>query len=361
MSCKIKRIICGLVLLAIVAIVVSNWASLRREWKELTYRPQTRTYYIAVENVTWDYAPTGKSQPDGGKLPLPWGAQTKYPKVRYIGYTDDTFTTQTPQPTWLGILGPIIRGVPGDTIKVILYNKSDKPYSIHPHGVKYDKANEGAAMDMASGGTGMAMMDMPMSDIGQGSEVHPGEKYTYTWTVRDDAGPTEAEGGSKVWLYHSHVNSVQDVYDGLVGPIIITSRRHSRADATPDDADQEFVTLFMIFDESKPDMSDDEHEASQKHAINGYIFGNLPGLTMKKGERVRWYVLGLGNEDDLHTPHWHGNVVKERGFATDVLELLPGSMHTVDMVPDNPGAWMFHCHVADHIRAGMVATYTVTE
>jgi len=361
MCCKSKKVFCAAILLAVVVILFANWANLRGYWKELTYQPQTRTYYIAAEDVTWDYAPTGKTQPDGGKLPLPWGAQTKYQKVRYIGYTDDTFTTKTPQSAWLGILGPIIRGVPGDTIKVVFYNKSNKPYSIHPHGVKYDKDNEGAAMDMASGGIGMALMDMPMGNTGKGSSIHPGEKYTYTWTVRDDAAPTAAEGGSKVWLYHSHVNSVQDVYDGLVGPIIITSRRHANADATPDDAVQEFVALFMIFDESQPGMSDDEHEAAQKHCINGNFFGNLPGLIMKKGQTVRWHVVDLGNEADVHTPHWHGNVVKERGFATDVLELLPGSMHTVDMVPDNPGSWMFHCHVTDHIRGGMTATYTVTE
>jgi FtsP/CotA-like multicopper oxidase with cupredoxin domain len=200
-----------------------------------------------------------------------------------------------------------------------------------------------------------------MSTEGKGAAIAPGAKYTYTWQVRDEAAPTGKEGGSKVWLYHSHVDSVQDIYDGLVGPIIITSKRHANADGTPDDADHEFVTLFLIFDESKPGMTDEEKEASQKHAMNGYIFGNLPALSMRVGERVRWHVVGLGNEDDLHTPHWHGNVVKGEGVATDVLEILPGSMHTVDMVPDDPGCWMFHCHVADHIKAGMYASYTVTQ
>ena len=30
-------------------------------------------------------------------------------------------------------------------------------------------------------------------------------------------------------------------------------------------------------------------------------------MTMRQGERVRWYVMGMGTEVDLHTPHWHGN------------------------------------------------------
>jgi hypothetical protein len=38
------------------------------------------------------------------------------------------------------------------------------------------------------------------------------------------------------------------------------------------------------------------------HGINGYVFGNLPGLDMTAGQRVRWYLMGMGSEVDLHTP-----------------------------------------------------------
>ena len=43
----------------------------------------------------------------------------------------------------------------------------------------------------------------------------------------------------------------------------------------------------------------------------------------------------------------------------DVIELLPGSMATADMTADNPGTWLLHCHVSDHMEGGMMATYTV--
>lgn len=324
--------------------------------------PPTRSYYIAAENTTWNYAPTGKDQMTGKAVPEPWGKQLVYDKVRYFEYTDDSFTTKKPQPAWLGILGPIIRGVEGDTIKVVFYNKANKPYSMHPHGLHYDKDNEGATHepggsdhDMSIMGAGSMLMD------GAGAKVAPGHKYTYTWTVPHDAAPTEAEGGSKIWMYHSHVNGPQDVYDGLVGPIIITSKAHARADGTPDDVDKEFVTMYMVFDESKPGMTDEEKEPHLKHSINGYIFANLPGLDMDKGDRVRWHLIGMGNEVDLHTPHWHGKVVKINGTYTDVAELLPASMKSGDMVADNPGEWMYHCHVADHITAGMTSMYRVHE
>jgi manganese oxidase len=43
----------------------------------------------------------------------------------------------------------------------------------------------------------------------------------------------------------------------------------------------------------------------------------------------------------------------------DTVELLPMSMKIVDMVPDAPGHWLFHCHVNDHIVGGMDALYQV--
>jgi len=36
-----------------------------------------------------------------------------------------------------------------------------------------------------------------------------------------------------------------------------------------------------------------------------------------------------------------------------------GSMATADMVADDPGTWTLHCHVAEHIAAGMLTTYTI--
>jgi hephaestin len=80
---------------------------------------------------------------------------------------------------------------------------------------------------------------------------------------------------------------------------------------------------------------------------------------MRRGERVRWYLMGMGTEVDLHTPHWHGNTVLAMGMRTDVVALLPATMVVADMVPDDPGTWLYHCHVGDHISAGMLARYVV--
>jgi hephaestin len=95
------------------------------------------------------------------------------------------------------------------------------------------------------------------------------------------------------------------------------------------------------------------------HSINGYVYGNGPMITMRKGQHVRWYVMSMGTEVDLHTPHWHGNTVTVGGMRTDTVSLLPATMVVADMVPDNVGIWLFHCHVNDHITAGMLSRYQV--
>ena len=49
----------------------------------------------------------------------------------------------------------------------------------------------------------------------------------------------------------------------------------------------------------------------------------------------------------------------QAGRRTDVISIAPAQMETVDMVPDDPGTWMFHCHLDEHMEAGMMALYKV--
>jgi hypothetical protein len=83
-------------------------------------------------------------------------------------------------------------------------------------------------------------------------------------------------------------------------------------------------------------VADDEVEWN--YTPPAILYANLPMMTMKKGERVRWYVVTLGEGLSLHTPHWHGNVVVQNGKRTDVIFIAPAQMETVDMVPDDPAS-----------------------
>jgi hephaestin len=47
-------------------------------------------------------------------------------------------------------------------------------------------------------------------------------------------------------------------------------------------------------------------------------------------------------------------------MRSDMLQLMPGMMMVSDMVPDDAGTWLYHCHVNDHILAGMQMRYRVT-
>ena len=97
------------------------------------------------------------------------------------------------------------------------------------------------------------------------------------------------------------------------------------------------------------------------HSINGLVWGNNTGYTMTKGDRVRWYIVAMGTEVDLHTPHWHGVTLLHNGNRVDVTEILPAASKTLDLRADNPGIWMYHCHVNDHLLAGMMTKFTILD
>ncbi|HLY02032.1 MAG TPA: multicopper oxidase domain-containing protein [Candidatus Cybelea sp.] len=351
-----------------------------------------RTYYIAADEVTWNYAPSGINQVTGrpfDEMERPYAAHdsdhigSAYRKAVYREYTDGTFQTlkrRSPSDEYLGILGPIVHAEVGDEIKVVFKNQASRPYSIHPHGVFYAKNSEG-----------MAYNDGTSATDKMSGAVAPGQTYTYTWEVPARAGPGPNDPSSVVWLYHSHVDEQKDVDSGLVGAIVVTARGMAKPDGTPKDVDREVVTLYRIFNENQswyynwnvatydPALKRAKRsefigvdangaptltglgfaDGNFKFTINGYIYANGPKIVMEKGQRVRWYVIDVGNGFDFHTPHWHGNTVLWSGQRTDVITLMPAQMTTVDMVPDDPGIWLFHCHVADHMDAGMSAYYQV--
>lgn len=343
-------------------------------------RGSTRMYYVAAEIVDWDFAPSGTNQitgqPFAGFDSLFFVPQSEaigrvYRKALYREYTDSTFSTLKPRaPEWehLGMLGPLLRGVVGDTIRVMFRNNADRPYSMHPHGVFYNKDSEGAPY--ADGTEGANKQD---------DGVPPGETHQYVWPVPERAGPAHGEVSSVVWMYHSHTHEEQDVNAGLIGPMIITAAGKARADGSPTDVDREFVVAFLESDENvswyfehnivtyakEPakvprvvPFSDPHYGANLRESMNGFSLGHLKGLTMKVGDRVRWHVFANSNFE-MHAPHWHGQTVVANHMRTDVLSLTTMEMVTAEMVPDNPGTWLFHCHVAPHQLAGMLATFTV--
>src|SRR5262249_47995042 len=155
---------------------------------------KVRTYYIAADDITWDYAPGDKDGITGepvnatgffkGTKPdelVSKPVSTKYLKTLYREYADNTFKMLKPRPAeWehLGFLGPVIHAEVGDTIKIVFRNNGDHPYSMHPHGVFYNKDSEGAPYQDGTAGKDKADDGVP-----------PGGTHTYTWEVPERTGP----------------------------------------------------------------------------------------------------------------------------------------------------------------------------
>jgi suppressor of ftsI len=89
------------------------------------------------------------------------------------------------------------------------------------------------------------------------------------------------------------------------------------------------------------------------------------------GERVR---IRLGNDRSAfhgmqHPVHLHGqrflvlavNEVPNHNLVWKDTVLLPAG-GTVDLLLEltNPGRWMLHCHIAEHLHAGMMMAFDVT-
>ncbi len=344
-----------------------------------------RTYYVAADEVEWDYAPgsingfTGK--PFEGVAANfvnsgPHRIGKVYRKAVYREYTDDTFRHLKPRSSedaYLGILGPSLRAEVGDTIRVVFKNNASRPYSMHPHGVFYDKASEGALYH-----DGVPMAKKP------GGAVPPGGGNVYTWPVPERAGPGPNDPSSVGWLYHSHVEEMRDTDSGLAGFISVTRRGMARPDGTPKDVDREFFSLYLMYNENQswylehnintycgdpkgvnklksgPLIEGTTFKTSNfMCAINGYLYCTMPLMAARQGKRVRWYVATMGDFNNYHTAHWHGNTVLLNGSRTDVLSLAPAQTLTVDMVPDNPGIWLYHCHVSGHMEMGMDVYYQI--
>ncbi|NXM62474.1 HPHL1 protein, partial [Illadopsis cleaveri] len=142
--------------------------------------------------------------------------------------------------------------------------------------------------------------------------------------------------------------------------------------------DREFYLLFSIFDEndswylnknieaftgdpSKVDEKDaDFMESNKMHAVNGYLYGNLPGLTMCKNDKISWHLIGLGSHYDMHGVHFQGNTINLRGITRDGLALFPHLSGTALMQPDRVGTFKVVCRTFDHFVGGMKHLYEVS-
>ena len=112
-------------------------------------------------------------------------------------------------------------------------------------------------------------------------------------------------------------------------------------------------------------------ELGKLWAVNGKIPGNVhtepPLLTLELGKS---YILELINRTAFEHPiHLHGHsfqVISNNGKLLknppirDTVLLQPDDNQEIAFVADNPGQWMFHCHILEHQNTGMTSVIAVT-
>ncbi|XP_041362171.1 hephaestin-like protein [Gigantopelta aegis] len=340
---------------------------------------RTRVYYIAAVEVEWEYADQKIDPVENTSLlnkTLPGYIfvkdndkfiGSKYLKAVYREYTDYTFTKQVergPEEEHLGILGPIIRGEVGDNIHVIFKNMASRPYSIHPQGLFYSKGNEGAEYK-------------DWTYPSRGDRVPPGQLHLYSWHVSPESAPGPKDPNCISWIYYSATDLVKDAQSGLIGPIITCRKGILDSKNKRTDVDREFAVMFVIMNENDswyldrnikkfaPNRVDHDkqfHKSNLMFSVNGKIFANIKGLVMQQDDVVDWHLFGWGTYKDVHPIHFHGQTMvlhTDKNHRVDVIELAPTVSETLQMLADNPGTWIIHCHDGRHIANGMQAVFTI--
>jgi hypothetical protein len=306
----------------------------------------------------------------------------RYRKARYLGFTDAAFSTPLPNEhnSSTGLLGPALRAAPGDVLRIVLRNNLAFPVNLaFPAApLRLLQLRERA---IGAGAWGAALAGSPAELAARG--VAPGMEAEASWSVPAAAGPGPADPATIAWAYTSAL-SPDHLYAGLAGGLIVGSSPRALAPGSAaHGAAREYIVAWFIANENRSPFlahniaahaptpsavnpADEGFvESNLMHAVSGRLACNLEGLRAARGERVRFHLLGLGAELDMHTPQAHGNMlgVGGGGAASHVaaLGVHPGTRATVELHAHTPGQWLLECGVNDHWAAGMRALLQVVE
>jgi ZIP family zinc transporter len=222
--------------------------------------------------------------------------------------------------TYNGVVpGPVIEVNQGDTVVIDYTNTLPVSDTIHLHGIHEIPVS----MD---GVPGISQALVPTNG-----------HFTYRF-VADTPG---------TFMYHSHGNeSMLD--SGLYGAIIVKPA-HPRPEEQH--IAHDFVELLNGWSI--------QSSAENHWTMNGKEYPGTKTLDVHTGEkfRIRWISL---TGEDTHTMHTHGHyqeIIARDSQPTgsldkqDTVALSPGQRVDVVVTADQqPGTWLVHCHVMDHIE-----------
>lgn len=281
-----------------------------------------KEYWIAAEERNWNIIPRNRR---GKKRDQMMGQTIRKGKTTFRAYAYRAYTPNFGKPlSPASIPGPLIEANVGETLIVHFRNKTSSPVTMHPHGAFYSNEMDGAYKGYYTD---------------PGGFVQSNQDFTYVWEC--------PEGTQGSWIYHDHgpLDPIP-LYKGLFGSLIIRDPNEPKPD-------KEFFVGFHSF---LPPATNLRYGFD---CINGKSFtGNTPTFRSTVGDDVAFHVYAL--DDNFHTFHLHGHRWKEPdGTIIDNKTVGPGGSFRVRFTEDNPGRWLYHCHVFSHLHNGMSGWYLV--
>ncbi|KAJ8246909.1 hypothetical protein GJAV_G00256690 [Gymnothorax javanicus] len=332
--------------------------------RSLKRRPKVWRHYIAVEEITWDYAPDlGERDRALASEYLEHGPQRigkKYKKAIYVEYTDDSFTKR--KAAGAGLMGPVLRGEVGEQIEIMLKNWASRPFNIYPTDLTRVHAS----------GEKVSLNGKNLRDYA----VKPNETFVYLWEISSEDGPSPADPKCLTRLYQSTVDPVRDVASGLIGPLVICHRKTLDKRGNVLMSDKEKHLMFTIFDENKSwyiseniqkyiknpstvNLNDPGfYNSNVMYNVNGYMYNNLR-FKACLDDVIFWHVVNVGAQSNFLSIYFTGNIFERDKVHETVLTLFPMTGETISMEMETVGAWEISALDASLKNRGMSAKYSV--
>ncbi len=338
----------------IVAAAIAGGATLARRSTSSSSAPQSQATPTTVTDTNPDAsAGVGGTQTDPmepgaippssdpAKLPLKTTAQERLdPEIlpdgtKLFRLTAEPIRWELVPGKWVTawaydgqVPGPQIWVNQGDKVRVDITNKLPEPTTIHWHGVDVPNDQDG------------------VPGVTQDA-IQPGATYTYQW---------EAKPSGTFW-YHSHFDNNRQLDMGMYGAIVIKA---------PDEAhyDKEFVLMideWIRLQDGRNGWEGVDHAGHNPgeynwFTINGKSSPEIPHMVVNQGDHVRIRLVDVGYQ--AHPMHLHGKrftVIAKDGatlaspYQADTVLIGTGERYDLDYVADDPGSWMFHCHIDAHL------------
>ena len=224
--------------------------------------------------------------------------------------------------------GPTIEVTQGDRVRIVVTNELPEPTSTHWHGFELPVQQDGA------------------SELTQ-NLIEPGKTFVYEFDVHEEG----------TFFYHSHI-PMQEA-NGQVGWFIV----HPKKVFDPL-VDRDFGLIFQnFFIEPSQSIADSWKMDWNWHTINGRSGPFTTPLVCKHGERVRVRIMNFAPMQH-HPIHLHGHTfwitghegarVPKSAWVPRNTELIGIAQATdFEFIANNPGDWMFHCHMVHHMMNHM--------